>query len=40
MIGIRPTDAAAMSEYGECMRLLGEKELSEKAFQRAKELAR
>lgn len=38
MVGIRPTDSAALVEYSSCMRILGEKELADRAFERAREL--
>ena len=38
MIAIRPKDAAAMSAYAECAKMLGQKELSEQAAKRAEEL--
>ena len=38
MFCVRPKDAAAIAEYGKCMRQLGEIELSNEAMERAKQL--
>ncbi len=39
MFCVRPSDAAAISEYAKCMRQLGEKKISETAMKRAKFLS-
>ena len=38
MASVRPTDAAAMLKFGECLQALGEKEISTKAINKAKEM--
>ena len=38
MIAIRPTNAAAIDEYGKCMLMLGNREVAEQARKRAEEL--
>lgn len=38
MIAIRPTDAAAISEYGKCQLMLGNREVADQAKRRAEEL--
>ena len=38
MVAVRPTDAAAMTRYGECLKALGENEIALKALRKSEEL--
>ena len=40
LVSVRPSDAAAMTKFGECMQALGEKEISKKALEKGKEMMR